>query len=65
LDTSGSDSDYNDAAGLVCSPGDDHPWLLEDNTPGYWQASFLYAVSPSLFRLNNTHYEGRGTNQFG
>ncbi|CAO3593495.1 unnamed protein product [Absidia cylindrospora] len=65
LETSGSDSNYNDAEGLVCSPGDEHPWLLEDNTPGYWQASFVYSVSPSLFRLNNTHYEGRGTNEFG
>ncbi|KAI8329444.1 cortical protein marker for cell polarity-domain-containing protein [Chlamydoabsidia padenii] len=65
LETHNSDPNYNDAHGLICSPGDEHPWLLEDNTPGYWQAAFIYSVTPSLFRLNNTHYEGRGTKEFG
>ncbi|KAI8093794.1 cortical protein marker for cell polarity-domain-containing protein [Halteromyces radiatus] len=61
----GSDPNYSDASVVICSALDDHPWLLQDNTPGHWEVSFVYAVSPSLFRLGNTFYEGRGTNQFG
>ncbi|ETS77208.1 hypothetical protein PFICI_11082 [Pestalotiopsis fici W106-1] len=36
-------------------------WLLEDNTAGFWQASFDYNFQPSSVRLYNTHVDGRGT----
>ncbi|KAI9302151.1 hypothetical protein BJ944DRAFT_242639, partial [Cunninghamella echinulata] len=61
----GSDDNYNDPSVVVCSDGDKHPWLLQDNTRGSWQASFLYSVTPTLFRIANTHYNGRGTYEFG
>ncbi|CAO3610511.1 unnamed protein product [Cunninghamella blakesleeana] len=63
--TSGADENYNDPTEVVCSDGDSHPWLLQDNTRGYWQASFPYAIHVSLIRIANTHYNGRGTYEFG
>ncbi|KAG0163868.1 hypothetical protein DFQ30_010841 [Apophysomyces sp. BC1015] len=61
--------DYSNPNNIVCpnstpqSPG--KPWLLQDNVPGYWQAAFAYPVQPSLFRLSNAHFEGRGAQTFG
>ncbi|KAI9276472.1 cortical protein marker for cell polarity-domain-containing protein [Umbelopsis sp. AD052] len=55
---------YNDPSSIVCSNGTQTPWLLQDNRSGYWQASFPHAVTPSLFRLTNANYQGRGTQNF-
>ncbi|ORX56156.1 hypothetical protein DM01DRAFT_300399 [Hesseltinella vesiculosa] len=65
LAASGSDPNYNDPTEIVCANLDKQPWLLSDNTPGYWQATFPYFITPKLFRIANTHYNGRGTDQFG
>ncbi|KAI9014562.1 cortical protein marker for cell polarity-domain-containing protein [Phycomyces nitens] len=55
-------------ANIVCSnntlPVPDTPWLLQKGVPGYWEATFAYSIQPSLFRISNTHYDGRGTNSF-
>ncbi|RUS15819.1 hypothetical protein BC938DRAFT_476823, partial [Jimgerdemannia flammicorona] len=40
-------------------------WLMQDNIPGWWQANMPYDFTPSLFRLRNSQYQGRGTKTFG
>jgi hypothetical protein len=40
-------------------PGD--TWLLPDNAPGFWQAQFGFGFTPTMLRLHNTDFEGRGT----
>ncbi|PVU84800.1 hypothetical protein BB560_007262 [Smittium megazygosporum] len=37
------------------------PWLLRDLLPGYFRIDFAYKLTPSLLRLKNTQYSGRGT----
>ncbi|KAF7730690.1 hypothetical protein EC973_001639 [Apophysomyces ossiformis] len=60
-----SDTGYKDPQSVVCSNSSNTtPWLLLDNVAGYWEASFVYTVTPSLIRLSNTHLDGRGTKQF-
>ncbi|KAI8138683.1 cortical protein marker for cell polarity-domain-containing protein [Fennellomyces sp. T-0311] len=55
----------NNAQSIVCPANlDDDPWLLLDDTEGYWQATFPYSITPSLIRLVNTHQDGRGTKSF-
>lgn len=55
----------SDPANIVCkAAGIDGPgntWLLADNTPGFWKASFGFGFQPTKLRLWNTHLEGRGT----
>ncbi|KAF7727896.1 hypothetical protein EC973_006895 [Apophysomyces ossiformis] len=40
------------------------PWLLENGVPGYWEAQFGHSIQPTVFRIANTHYEGKGTRTF-
>jgi hypothetical protein len=35
-------------------------WLLADNVPGFWSASFGFGFQPSVLRLRNVVQEGRG-----
>lgn len=55
----------NDAANIICKdPNSDGPgaaWLLADNSPGAITATFGYGFNPSLLRIGNTNYQGRGT----
>ncbi|ROT37268.1 hypothetical protein SODALDRAFT_279783 [Sodiomyces alkalinus F11] len=66
--TSGSSSTrggFSDPRNILCkTDGQDGPgdtWLLQDNSPGFWQASFGFGFRPSKVRLHNTHLNGRGT----
>jgi len=66
--TSGSSTStagFGDPKNIVCKTdgkdGAGNTWLLQDNTPGFWQASFDYGFQPTKIRLRNTHQGGRGT----
>ncbi|KAH9909170.1 cortical protein marker for cell polarity-domain-containing protein [Xylariomycetidae sp. FL2044] len=56
---------FSDPRNIVCqeSPtdGSGTTWLLEDNTPGAWRASFGFGFEPTKLTLWNTHQDGRGT----
>ncbi|KAF2460041.1 cortical protein marker for cell polarity-domain-containing protein [Lineolata rhizophorae] len=69
--TAGSSSDRDglgDPENIVCSTADedgpDSTWLLEDDTPGFWQANFRFGFQPTKLRLWNTNFEDRGTRTF-
>ncbi|KAJ2955867.1 hypothetical protein NQZ79_g8209 [Umbelopsis isabellina] len=66
---SASNPNRNDPGSIVCpnstSTVHNYTWLLEDDTPGYWEADFGDSVTPQSFRLSNVHYDNRGTDQFG
>ncbi|KAI5466277.1 cortical protein marker for cell polarity-domain-containing protein [Mariannaea sp. PMI_226] len=58
---------FSDPKNIVCSSGQDGPgstWLLEDDTPGYWDAKFGFGFNPTKLRLWNTQQDGRGTKTF-
>lgn len=66
--TSGSSTStagLSDPANIVCKTGGvDGPgntWLLADNSPGFWKATFGFGFQPTKLRLYNTHLDGRGT----
>ncbi|KAG9236318.1 cortical protein marker for cell polarity-domain-containing protein [Amylocarpus encephaloides] len=56
---------FSDPMNIICKTGgvDDagNTWLLADNTPGAWKASFGFGFQPTKLRLYNTHLDGRGT----
>lgn len=60
-----SSADFSSPENVVCQTGGvDGPnstWLLQDNTPGTWRASFEFGFQPTKLRLWNTHQDGRGT----
>lgn len=49
-------------SGTTDGPG--NAWLLADNSPGAWSATFEFGFNPTLLRLRNTDYQGRGTKTF-
>jgi hypothetical protein len=66
--TSGSSTStagFSDPRNIVCktsgTDGAGNTWLLADNTPGFWKASFGFGFEPTKLRLWNTHQDGRGT----
>lgn len=66
--TSGSSTSatgFSDPRNIVCktsgTDGAGNTWLLADNTPGFWKASFGFGFQPTKLRLWNTHQDGRGT----
>ncbi|KAK0118768.1 hypothetical protein ONS96_011853 [Cadophora gregata f. sp. sojae] len=66
--TSGSSTTtagLSDPANIVCkTSGVDGPgntWLLADNSPGFWKATFGFGFQPTKLRLYNTRLDGRGT----
>ncbi|PWY90740.1 hypothetical protein BO70DRAFT_77000 [Aspergillus heteromorphus CBS 117.55] len=67
-DANSSTSGYISPSNIVCqTSGDDgegKTWLLANNSPGYWRAEMEFEYYPSMFKLWNTHYEGRGTKTF-
>jgi hypothetical protein len=66
--TSGSSTStagFSDPSNIVCktsgTDGTGNTWLLADNTPGFWKATFGFGFEPTKLRLWNTHQDGRGT----
>ncbi|KAJ1675169.1 hypothetical protein EV182_001792, partial [Spiromyces aspiralis] len=60
-------SGYNRPENILCASRPDQPgntFLLADMLPGYITYTFKNPVSPSLLRLRNTLYNGRGTRTF-
>lgn len=53
---------------IVCKTGGQsgpgNTFLLADDTPGFWRADMNFGYEPSLLRVYNTHYQGRGTKTF-
>lgn len=64
-DQSTSAAGFSDPKNIVCKTdgvdGAGNTWLLEDNTPGAWRATFDFGFEPTKLRLYNTHQDGRGT----
>ncbi|KAI1107823.1 cortical protein marker for cell polarity-domain-containing protein [Jackrogersella minutella] len=60
-----STAGFSDPKNIVCKTdgvdGAGNTWLLQDNTPGAWRATFNYGFEPTKLRLWNTHQDGRGT----
>ncbi|KAI1501687.1 cortical protein marker for cell polarity-domain-containing protein [Biscogniauxia marginata] len=56
---------FSDPKNIVCKTdgqdGAGNTWLLQDNTPGAWKATFNFGFEPTKLRLWNTHQDGRGT----
>ncbi|TGJ88018.1 hypothetical protein E0Z10_g771 [Xylaria hypoxylon] len=56
---------FSDPKNVICNAdgtdGQGKTWLLEDNVPGNWAASFGFGFRPTKLRLRNTHQDGRGT----
>ncbi|KAK3694752.1 cortical protein marker for cell polarity-domain-containing protein [Podospora appendiculata] len=59
---------FSDPKNITCKTdgagGSGNTWLLQDNTPGFWQATFQFGFQPTKLRLYNTHQDGRGTKQW-
>ncbi|KAH6675609.1 cortical protein marker for cell polarity-domain-containing protein [Halenospora varia] len=56
---------FSDPKNIVCKTdgvdGAGTTWLLADNVPGSWKATFGFGFQPTRLRLWNTHQDGRGT----
>ncbi|KAI7768515.1 hypothetical protein LZL87_000062 [Fusarium oxysporum] len=57
-------SSGTDPKDIVCPGSSSTPWLLQDDTPGYWEADFSFGFAPTKLRLRNTRQNGRGTKTF-
>ena len=62
---SSSTAGFSDPKNIICKTGGTDKagdtWLLADDSPGFWDASFSFGFQPTKLRLTNTHQEGRGT----
>jgi hypothetical protein len=64
ITASASEASYN-PRNIVCpGNGEDRPWLLPDNSPGYWHARMGFGYQPTKLRLYNTNEDGKGTKTF-
>lgn len=56
----------SDPRNIICPANrtGDQPWLLPDNTPGFWRASLGFGFQPTKLRLYNTNEGGKGTRIF-
>jgi hypothetical protein len=56
---------FSDPKNILCKTGGadgaGNTWLVRDQSPGFWQASFGFGFRPTKLRLWNTHQDGRGT----
>lgn len=63
--SSATTAGFSDPTNIVCkTTGTDNSgdtWLLADNSPGFWKATFRFGFEPTKLRLWNTHQDGRGT----
>jgi hypothetical protein len=62
--TDDNGSSETDPKDIVCPGSKSSPWLLQDNTAGYWEADFGFGFAPTKLRLRNTQQDGRGTKTF-
>ena len=62
--TNGFDDPHNIVCKVNGQDGAGNTWLLEDNTPGFWNANLSFGFQPTKLRLWNTHQDGRGTQTF-
>ncbi|KAH7272342.1 hypothetical protein MRS44_002846 [Fusarium solani] len=61
-------SDQNGASGtepkdIVCPGASSSSWLLQNNSPGYWEADFSFGFAPTKLRLRNAQGD-HGTKTF-
>lgn len=64
---SATTSGFSDPKNLICSGKEDgsgSTWLLENGSPGVWEADFSFGFEPTKLRLWNTRQDGRGTKTF-
>ena len=62
---SSASGNNDDPKSIVCSKDSERStWLVQDNTPGFWDAEFGFGFEPTKLRLWNTHQDGRGTKTF-
>lgn len=61
---SGADGDPKNIACPSGSDGSKGTWLVQDNSPGIYDAEFGFGFEPTKLRLWNTHQEDRGTKTF-
>jgi hypothetical protein len=56
---------FSDPRNIICKiatqDGPGNTWLLADNFPGSWTATFKFGFVPTKVRLYNTKQDGRGT----
>ncbi|KAJ1999894.1 hypothetical protein H4R26_004867 [Coemansia thaxteri] len=55
---------FSDPRNIICTSGFDSPgktWLMRDLLTGFYRIDFPFRTTPSLLRLINTMYQGRGT----
>jgi Cortical protein marker for cell polarity len=65
--TSTIQNGFSDPRNIICKTnqgGSGNTWLLADNTPGAWTATFQFGFVPTKLRLFNTNQDGRGTKTF-
>ncbi|EEH16201.2 hypothetical protein PABG_06288 [Paracoccidioides brasiliensis Pb03] len=66
--SSTTNTDYSNPRNIICKQfgqgNAGNPWLLTDNSPGYWRADMKFGYQPTKLRLYNTHLDGRGTKTF-
>ncbi|OXV07576.1 hypothetical protein Egran_04659 [Elaphomyces granulatus] len=59
---------FADPTNIVCksnpTDGAGNTWLLADHSPGFWRADMRFGFRPSMLRLYNTYFDGRGTKTF-
>jgi len=63
----GNTAGFDDPKNIICKTGQDtagDTWLLTDGQQGYWEGTYSYGFIPTMLRLYNTKYEGRGTKTF-
>ncbi|KAI9502916.1 hypothetical protein BX070DRAFT_235320 [Coemansia spiralis] len=55
---------FSDPRNVICTNGADssgNTWLMRDLLTGFYRIDFPFKTTPSILRLMNTMYEGRGT----
>ncbi|KAJ1955866.1 hypothetical protein GGI12_005460, partial [Dipsacomyces acuminosporus] len=58
---------FSDPKNIVCTTNTESPgntWLMRDKLTGYYRIDFPFKTTPSLLRLMNTMFQGRGTKSF-
>lgn len=63
---SSTQTGFSDPRNVICKTdytdeGEGNTWLMQDQSLGFWQASFGFEFQPTKLRLYNTHIDGRGT----